>query len=774
MTIENNPKNVKIDLSVLKKGFKEYLEDKTIVEPDKVQNKSASIFLNSEEFKNYLVEEIGLDKSIFSQDINSLMKGIQDGSLLNENKDVIDKDAAENLKNLEEEQKLLENEDSISFEDEEDGSESENEIKADEGEEVSSDTETNKDDSFMAQALSEALSDSEVINCFDSDKDGELSAEEIEEFLSGANLDKDIKELTFDELSKIVQGIYGVEDSEYNEQLLDKVFDDEDVINVIDLDNDGKLSDEEKAKFREFITGYTSGGDKLTLDDIKNSFNDILNDRFDYTSVKKEAGLELDEDDVFVNDDTQGEKTYASPSGGVGGGGYSGGSGGNYSNWSNSSNPVDSNDPNNMSLEQLEALKVEKQTAVDEAQKEVDDINSGEKFKEQEASVLELEEAYKEALDNEKDSEAATQIKKYITDINTKESEIQETETSISDLSKKEQESNNTLNATETTLSALKSTQSELNSAQSDDPNKQSEITQKKQDIAKKIEELEAQYNEQKAALQGIQEDKKEKEGLLTTKKGELETLKADKEKFETENKDKLSKETQEAMDAYNEAKAKLDSDKTQAKTEAQDKLTTAQGELQEINDKINEKKAQETAKEYKVQNTTLPDNVVSALDSKLGSGFSEKLEGICERLQCEPEALLGLMYSESGLTTTAVNSSSGATGLIQWLPSTAKSLGTTTSALRQMSGVQQLDYVEKYLQNCKSTYYGSGEMSAGDLYSLVWLPAYAKRDVLSSRGDKYYSSGLDVNQDGRCTKEDLSMRIQNKYNEWKHSAGIA
>lgn len=765
MTIKNNPENVKIDLSILKQGFKKYLEDKTIIEPDKVQNNSSSIFLNSEEFKNYLVEEIGLDKSIFSQDINSLMKGIQDGSLLSENKDLINNEAIENLKNLEDEQ-LLENDDSIPIED--------GEIEADGEDETLAKGEANKDDSFMAQALQEALSDSEVINCFDSDKDGELTIEEIEEFLSGANLDKDIKELTFDELSKIVQGIYGVEDSEYNEQLLNKVFEDKDVINSIDLDNDGKLSDEEKAKFREFITGYTSGSDKLTLDDIKNAFNDILHNRFDYTSIKKEAGLELGEDDVFVNDDTQGEKTYASaPSNGVSGGNYSGG-GGNYSNWSNSNTPINSTDPNNMSLEQLEALKIEKQTAVDEAQKEVDSINSGEKFKQEEASVSELEEAYKKALDNEENSETAAQIKQYISDIDAKENEIQETETSISDLSKKEFEAKNTLSATETTLSALKSTQAELNSAQSDDPKKQSEINQKKQDIQRKITELETKHDEQKTALQGIQDDKKEKEDLLNTKKGELEDLKTAKEQFETENKDKFSKETQEAMDAYNKAKIELDSAKNKAKTEALDKLNTAQNELQEINDRINEKKAQETSKEYKVQNTTLPDDVVSALDNKLGSGFSEKLEGICERLKCEPEALLGLMFSESGLTTTAVNSSSGATGLIQWLPSTARNLGTTTTALRQMSGVQQLDYVEKYLQNCKSSYFGDGEMSAGDLYSLVWLPAYAKKDVLVSSGERYYSSGLDVDHDGRCTKDDLSKRIQNKYNEWKRSVGIS
>lgn len=39
----------------------------------------------------------------------------------------------------------------------------------------------------------------------------------------------------------------------------------------------------------------------------------------------------------------------------------------------------------------------------------------------------------------------------------------------------------------------------------------------------------------------------------------------------------------------------------------------------------------------------------------------------------------------------------SGAIGLIQFMPSTAKGLGTSTSALKQMTAVDQLAYVEKY-----------------------------------------------------------------------------
>lgn len=49
-----------------------------------------------------------------------------------------------------------------------------------------------------------------------------------------------------------------------------------------------------------------------------------------------------------------------------------------------------------------------------------------------------------------------------------------------------------------------------------------------------------------------------------------------------------------------------------------------------------------------------------------------------------------------SSLATVAT---SGATGLIQFMPATAQGMGTTTAALAAMSAVQQLDYVQRYFK---------------------------------------------------------------------------
>ena len=147
---------------------------------------------------------------------------------------------------------------------------------------------------------------------------------------------------------------------------------------------------------------------------------------------------------------------------------------------------------------------------------------------------------------------------------------------------------------------------------------------------------------------------------------------------------------------------------------------------------------------------------------------FLNKVKEIARRLNCNYKDLLGLMQSESGLNPQAVNKSSGATGLIQFMPATAKALGTTTSALKNMTALQQLDYVEKYLQQMKRQA-GFGQMqplSGGQLYALVFLPARSGREVLTSQGEKYYSAnkGLDKNKDGKITKSELDARVRSFY----------
>ncbi len=105
---------------------------------------------------------------------------------------------------------------------------------------------------------------------------------------------------------------------------------------------------------------------------------------------------------------------------------------------------------------------------------------------------------------------------------------------------------------------------------------------------------------------------------------------------------------------------------------------------------------------------------------------FNTKLEKIASQLGIESSVLVAIMKHESGMNPAAVNKlGSGATGLIQFMPDTARGLGTSVEELRTMSAVDQLDYVYKYYKRLGARP-GS---TLGDMYMLTFLPLYAYRD---------------------------------------------
>ncbi|MGN1153685.1 MAG: transglycosylase SLT domain-containing protein, partial [Candidatus Gastranaerophilaceae bacterium] len=150
-----------------------------------------------------------------------------------------------------------------------------------------------------------------------------------------------------------------------------------------------------------------------------------------------------------------------------------------------------------------------------------------------------------------------------------------------------------------------------------------------------------------------------------------------------------------------------------------------------------------------------------------LTDGFYNKATEVSKRVGCDPNVLLAIMDSESGLKPSVQNKRGGASGLIQFMPLTARALGTTTDEIRKMSAEQQLVYVEKcLLANKKMAGFAANDkLDAGTMYALVFLPAYAKREVLALKGHKYYNcnAGLDLNGDGAITKQDLGARVRKR-----------
>jgi hypothetical protein len=143
---------------------------------------------------------------------------------------------------------------------------------------------------------------------------------------------------------------------------------------------------------------------------------------------------------------------------------------------------------------------------------------------------------------------------------------------------------------------------------------------------------------------------------------------------------------------------------------------------------------------------------------------FKEKAIGVAQRLGVDPKVLISIMAFETGGSFSPSQKNmagSGATGLIQFMPSTAEGLGTTTDALAQMSATEQLDYVEKYF----SPYKGKLNSVADAYMAVLWPKAVGKPMdyVLFTEGTTAYTQnkGLDLNKDGNITKEEASHKVR-------------
>lgn len=117
--------------------------------------------------------------------------------------------------------------------------------------------------------------------------------------------------------------------------------------------------------------------------------------------------------------------------------------------------------------------------------------------------------------------------------------------------------------------------------------------------------------------------------------------------------------------------------------------------------------------------------------------------------------------FETAGSWSPAVKApTSSATGLIQFIESTAESLGTSTAELAGMSRTEQMEYVEKYLRPYKGRI-----KNFGDLYMAIhWPKGVGKSDdyVMYKQGSDAYEAnkGLDKNGDGTVTRGETLQRV--------------
>ena len=152
------------------------------------------------------------------------------------------------------------------------------------------------------------------------------------------------------------------------------------------------------------------------------------------------------------------------------------------------------------------------------------------------------------------------------------------------------------------------------------------------------------------------------------------------------------------------------------------------------------------------------------AWGAKVSSGFRDKVRAIASGLGTDPNFLMASMAFETGRTfsPSVRNPGSSATGLIQFMSSTAVALGTSTAALAAMTAEAQLDYVERYFIPYRGKLHG-----VSDVYmAILWPAAVSKPDesVIFSTTDHpaiyEANKGLDANHDGRVTKAEAASRV--------------
>lgn len=112
-------------------------------------------------------------------------------------------------------------------------------------------------------------------------------------------------------------------------------------------------------------------------------------------------------------------------------------------------------------------------------------------------------------------------------------------------------------------------------------------------------------------------------------------------------------------------------------------------------------------------------------------TAFIAKVIQVSTNLNIDPNWLMAVIHFESaGTFSPSITNSLGYTGLIQFGQSAATDLKTTLSALRSMTAIQQLDYVERYYKMWYKRLKITSPNSYIDTYLITLFPAAVNKGL--------------------------------------------
>ena len=166
------------------------------------------------------------------------------------------------------------------------------------------------------------------------------------------------------------------------------------------------------------------------------------------------------------------------------------------------------------------------------------------------------------------------------------------------------------------------------------------------------------------------------------------------------------------------------------------------------------------------------------AWSAKVSKEFESRVASIAESLGMPDQGadwLMACMAWETGETfSPAIRNSagSGATGLIQFMPTTAKGLGTSTDFLAKLTAEAQLDYVYRYFL----PYRGRLNSLADTYMAILWPAGIGKPmdwvlwSAAASPITYRQNAGLDINRNGVITKAEAAAKVQAKLDKGRKS----
>ena len=159
------------------------------------------------------------------------------------------------------------------------------------------------------------------------------------------------------------------------------------------------------------------------------------------------------------------------------------------------------------------------------------------------------------------------------------------------------------------------------------------------------------------------------------------------------------------------------------------------------------------------------------AWGKKVSATFRARIWWVACTLRMDPNWLMACIAWESGESFSPSKKNmagSGATGLIQFMPSTAADMGTTTAKLAAMTAEDQINWVYRYMKMMIERH---GPLTTlEDTYMAILWPAAIGDPVSTALWTKTgrpttyrQNAGLDSNTDGTITKFEAANHVREK-----------